>query len=423
MESERVFRSDAGGGLRPARRMDDGRIVVDAYLTRTGVFRYTNKDGSTRLELRHHEDVFDPESMRSFANLPVTNRHPPGLINARTARKYVVGASGDSVSREGENMRGTLAVFDAETVAEMDAGELVEVSNGYSCRLDRTPGVDPIYGEYHVRQRDIRGNHVALVPQGRAGTSRVRMDAEDADPTLVGERVEKTDEGATLARDRVAPLGARVTLARMTDEEARALNAKLKTTEAALSTVEANLETATKRADAAEGKLEIANKKIEEQVATLAAGSQALETDAVKKAQERADAAEGSRAALESSFPKAVRARAKLERISEAVMGPKFRMDDLNDHQVRVEVVKRLDSTKDCKEASPGKVEGWFESLTEDYVAKIRARVDASETLAGVTGAHRADVAADKAEDKPRTRRDLWKEPLPNAAAQERAEG
>lgn len=190
------------GGLRPVRRMPDGRVVVDAYFTRAGVFPYTRKDGSVERELRLPEHVFDRASMQSFANLPVTNDHPDvGLLDSRTARSYAVGATGDSVTRDGERMRGQIVVWDAKTIAEMDAGKL-QISNGYTCDLVRSPGVHPQYGAYDSIQTNIVGNHSAIVADGRAGpVIRARMDASSAvmspkDPSACAMYgVEATDDG------------------------------------------------------------------------------------------------------------------------------------------------------------------------------------------------------------------------------------
>jgi hypothetical protein len=174
-----AFRIDASSTLRPVRRMADGRVHVDAFITRAGIFEYLNPDGSIRRELRAPEEVFDPTSMRSFQMLPVTNNHPPGLLSAADAKKYMVGMTGENVSRDDERIRTSLMVADENTIKEMEAGK-IQVSCGYNCKIDATPGTHPIYGKYDVRQTDIRGNHVAIVDKGRAGDASIRMDSDTA---------------------------------------------------------------------------------------------------------------------------------------------------------------------------------------------------------------------------------------------------
>lgn len=177
--SRSVYRTDIGS-LRPVERRDDGTIVVDAYLTKCGVFPYRQQDGSTKFELRLPEDVFDSASMKSFEGRVVTNNHPPGMVDARTAREYAVGCLLGVPTRDGDHMRGRLSVYDEQTVGDMESGKL-QVSNGYTCDTVETPGIHPIYGKYDAIQKNIRGNHVAIVDRARAGvTASARMDAERA---------------------------------------------------------------------------------------------------------------------------------------------------------------------------------------------------------------------------------------------------
>ncbi len=137
-----------------------------------------NADGSLRRELRDPSEVFNADSLRSFEQLPVTNTHPYEQVTASNAKGLMVGANDSNVTRDDDHVRTMLMVADAPTIAEMDAKKKVQVSCGYTCDYDPTPGKHPVYGDYDGRQMNIRGNHIALVPHARAGeTARVRMDA------------------------------------------------------------------------------------------------------------------------------------------------------------------------------------------------------------------------------------------------------
>jgi hypothetical protein len=175
-----AFRIDfSAETLRPARRMADGRIIVDAYLARTGVQTYTNADGSLRKEYRPPDEVFHADALASFQALPVTDDHPSTMLSAENAMQHARGAS-LNVRQDGDRMAGELVIFDANLAKKMERGKR-QVSNGYSCDLDLTPGVDPATGEtYDCVQRNIRGNHVAIVDVGRAGNAYARMDADTA---------------------------------------------------------------------------------------------------------------------------------------------------------------------------------------------------------------------------------------------------
>jgi hypothetical protein len=169
-----AFRIDKGSMLRKARRTADGALVVDAILTRTGVFTYL-VDGKPFREYRPADEVFDAESMASFEGLPVTDDHPSVMVDASNVALYKRGRGTTEIKRDGDNMVGGLVIEDAGLQAKMSAGKR-EVSNGYTCDLDMTPGVTPKGEKYDAVQRKIRGNHIAIVDAGRAGTARVRMD-------------------------------------------------------------------------------------------------------------------------------------------------------------------------------------------------------------------------------------------------------
>lgn len=175
MSTKRVKRTDIGT-LRPVERRPDGTIRVDAYLTKCGVFQYLQPDGTVRKELRLPEDVSNPQSLRSFEGVPVTNDHPPGMIDAKNAKQYQVGAALNVPVMDDDHVRGRLSVTDADTIAAMESGK-TQVSCGYTCDCVEEPGVHPLYGPYDAIQRNIIGNHVAIVDRARAGiTASARMD-------------------------------------------------------------------------------------------------------------------------------------------------------------------------------------------------------------------------------------------------------
>lgn len=175
----RVRRFDVGELSKPVREAN-GWMRVDAFLARTGVQAYRKQDGSTRLEYRPPDEVFNADSLKSFEAVPFTNDHPPEPLDATNTKKYQVGHLVGAPVQDGDKMRASILVTDAATVAELEGGKR-EISNGYFCELEESPGVAPDGQRYDCVQRGITGNHVALVDQGRAGSSvRIRMDAADA---------------------------------------------------------------------------------------------------------------------------------------------------------------------------------------------------------------------------------------------------
>jgi hypothetical protein len=155
----------------------EGYLRGDAVLTRTGVFEYVNNDGSIRREYRPAEEVSKPESLASFGLRPMTNSHPPkGFLDAENAPKYAIGSSGENVRMDGNLMRAPIVVYDAKAVAAIKKGKR-GLSNGYTATLDFTPGVTADGQHYDAIQREIRGNHIAIVDSPRAGeVAQIRLD-------------------------------------------------------------------------------------------------------------------------------------------------------------------------------------------------------------------------------------------------------
>lgn len=162
-----------------AKVTENGFLKADAFPTRAGIFLYMNLDGTLRRELRHPREVFNPDSLATLAEIPMTNNHPREPVNAANARKYAVGFTGPSPKREGKDMVFCpITIFDEQTIKEVVSGEKQELSCGYFCDVDFTGGIDPDYGPYDSEQKKIRYNHLATVEEGRAGPeAKVKLDA------------------------------------------------------------------------------------------------------------------------------------------------------------------------------------------------------------------------------------------------------
>lgn len=192
-------------------RTPEGFLKVRARIARTGIHLYRagelgapdawDRDGTVRV-YRPPEAVFDPEAMRSFALRPVTDEHPPAMVDATNWKRYAVGQSGAAVERDGDHLVADLLITDAEAVRRAEDG--AELSNGYLADFDFTPGTTPDGESYDAAQSNIRGNHIALVTAGRCGASCRVGDATGADcgcglplsVTVDGIAVETTAQGA-----------------------------------------------------------------------------------------------------------------------------------------------------------------------------------------------------------------------------------
>lgn len=154
-------------------------ICVDSVLARTGKQIYHRDevfhDGDdTEIEVnRYPDEVFSEQTLASFENKPITVEHPDCDVTCENYKDYAVGFVRD-VKRgtvDGQDViLGTLVIQDAKTIDEIEAGEHVELSCGYDC---------DIKDEENPQQRNIRGNHVALCEQGRAGNARIVDTADE----------------------------------------------------------------------------------------------------------------------------------------------------------------------------------------------------------------------------------------------------
>lgn len=155
------------------RRRDDGYLVADARIARTGIQLYRGAEvGRPEMDLvrvyRPEAEVFSKPTTGSAAHRPVTNDHPPELVTADNWRKYAVGQTADEIVRDGEYIRVPLMVSDAAAIMDIEGGKR-ELSAGYTCDLDFTAGQTSAGEAYDAVQRNIRLNHVAIVAKGRAG--------------------------------------------------------------------------------------------------------------------------------------------------------------------------------------------------------------------------------------------------------------
>ncbi|TQE99490.1 MAG: DUF2213 domain-containing protein [Spiribacter salinus] len=159
----------------------EGYLTGEAYVARVGIQAYQDGMGGIRREYRPTSEVFDAASIASFRNKPITMGHPQErLVNSDNARRLSVGYIGENIRPDGDWLVMPLTITDGDTIAGIEDGSVVQLSGGYVAELDETPG--EYDGQtYDAVQRSIRGNHVAIVKQGRAGDkARLNLDAADA---------------------------------------------------------------------------------------------------------------------------------------------------------------------------------------------------------------------------------------------------
>lgn len=155
------------------RRTTDGYLVVDAKAVRTGIQLYAGHEvGRPDLPVvrvyRSEDEVRSADSLRSFSHAPITVDHPSVPVTAENWRDLSVGEVSTSATWDGNRIALPLILKDAAAIRLVEAGKR-ELSAGYTCDLDPTPGVTADGQAFDAQQKNIRANHLAIVTRGRAG--------------------------------------------------------------------------------------------------------------------------------------------------------------------------------------------------------------------------------------------------------------
>lgn len=242
--------------LGDTRTTADGYLVADVRIARTGIQQYLGAEmGRPDLSIvrvyRPEDEVFSADALASMAHRPVTVNHPAEAVTATNWRKHSVGQTGGDVARDGDFVRVPLVLMDQGAIDAVQGGKR-QLSVGYAAEIDWTAGTTPDGQTYDAVQRSIRGNHLAIVDQARAGPAcrigdgwSAPSDMGDRDMpdlkkiTLDGLEIDVTDQVVSKlqadAANAIARLSAAETAHKLAldtrDGEIAALNAKLKDAE------------------------------------------------------------------------------------------------------------------------------------------------------------------------------------------------
>lgn len=167
LKDHHVF--DADDNLRMT---GDGYLVANPRVARTGIQQYLGSelgrnDLATVRVFRPDTEVFKDTAMASMAYKPITDNHPPVMVDAGNWRKYSVGQAGGEVARDGEFVRVPMVMMDGSVIKKVADGKK-QLSVGYTCDIDWTGGT--FNGQtYDAIQKDIVVNHIAIVDHARGG--------------------------------------------------------------------------------------------------------------------------------------------------------------------------------------------------------------------------------------------------------------
>ncbi len=172
-------------------------ICRNVPIARTGSQKYLGREinlsGSEADRIvtvhRSEEEVFSEAAMASFEGKPVTNGHPPDLIGPDDVEIYEKGHA-QNIRRGTEEWRdyllADLHIHNRELIDAVQGGKR-EISCGAKGLAYLCVNEDGTYN-----QKNIRGNHVAVVGRGRAGKRAAILDS-DTIKKQAGKRPERKE--------------------------------------------------------------------------------------------------------------------------------------------------------------------------------------------------------------------------------------
>ena len=343
----------------PLVRTPEGYIKGSALVTRTGVFVYQNEDGTDRRELRHPDDVFKADSLETLKMIPITVLHPSTPVGISNTKFLQVGHTGETVvTRDDGWISVSMNITNKDGVTAVEEG-VRQLSLGYHLDLEEESGT--YNGEpYTHRQRNIRYNHLAIVPSARAGAmASIHLDSAEIvqeEPsnmqkiTLNGIQYDAAPEVAN-------------ELTKLRSDSLEASNAAAATA-TKMTKLEAERDEHKARADKAEADL----------------------------AEARSDAAIDAR----------IKARGALIETA-TKLAPSVNTDGMTDSQIRAAVLKARNASINLDGKSDEYIEARFDAAAESTSGGL-----ASPTYSGAAPV-REDAAADAAYLKSKDRHNAWR--------------
>lgn len=161
-----------------AKKVDENGwwIIKDNPLSKVGIYPYLGKQIDDSLKpnkiyrvFRPAEELLNKETVKSFNLVPLINDHEMLGKDFKPAEEKGIDGIIYNPRVAHENMLiGNIKIYSQQMMDDIKNGKK-ELSMGYTCTYDLTPG-DWDGQPYDVVQRNLRGNHVALVDKGRMGS-------------------------------------------------------------------------------------------------------------------------------------------------------------------------------------------------------------------------------------------------------------
>lgn len=176
---------------------DEGYLIcLGVPIARTGTQEYLPEEVGEDAEAgeggyisvdRPESEVFKERAIASFSGKPVTIDHPGEGVNPINWKSLAVGTTTNVRRGDGEMidfMVADLFITDERAINLIKNG-LREISCGYDVEYE-------IDGPGRATQRNIIGNHVALVPEGRCGSRCAIGDKKNSKETTMAKKKKAT---------------------------------------------------------------------------------------------------------------------------------------------------------------------------------------------------------------------------------------
>ena len=167
--------------------LKNGQLLCQAVpLARSGVQQYAPSELGLDLPERlvdverPAEEVFSKSAMASFEGCVVTDGHPGSFVSPQNYKAYACGhvqfvREGEPLPNGDRVLVGDLVIGDKNLIDKITSGIVRDVSAGYDVEYI-------VADDGRVTQRKIKGNHIAIVPKGRASTTKIYDSAEGSMP-------------------------------------------------------------------------------------------------------------------------------------------------------------------------------------------------------------------------------------------------
>ncbi len=127
------------------------------------------------------------EGAETFNNIPILSDHKP--VSAESPEKdMIVGSTGTDAIFRDPYLCNSLVFWDQAAIDEIESNAKRELSAAYRYVVDWTPGVFD-GRRYDGVMRQIRGNHIALVRDGRAGSDVIVGDSQLTEVNAMAQQV------------------------------------------------------------------------------------------------------------------------------------------------------------------------------------------------------------------------------------------